>query len=100
MELRLKSKILFLTLAVCIAFSVIFSVILITANHEHDCIGESCPICLQIETVNNFHKTLKIMGFIASLALILTHLVRYQQKYTEFTPCPYSPIVFKVRSNS
>ena len=60
MEICQKRGILLLVPAVCIGFSTFFSETTIYSGHDHDCIGEGCPICLQIEAANNFLNTLKL----------------------------------------
>jgi hypothetical protein len=100
MELGSQRKVLFLALAACIAFSVLFAESLIADEHDHDCIGEGCPICLQIETTNNLLRTLKLAGLFCFLFVCTVFLSLTFQKYTEITICVFSPIALKVRFNS
>jgi hypothetical protein len=99
MELRSKRKVLFLALAVCIAFSILFAELVIADDHDHDCIGEGCPFCLQIETTNNLLKTLKLAGLFYFLTVCTVFISLAFQKYTEITICAFSPIALKVRFN-
>jgi hypothetical protein len=100
MELFPKRKILLFALATCIVFSVILSVILTTTSHDHDCKGEGCPICHQIEKVNNNLKTFKLAGFYMYISAFLLNRFAIFSKYSEFTFYLYSPIAIKVRFNS
>jgi len=99
MELCPKRKILFLAIAVCIAFSVVFAGNLAAGEIDHDCIGENCPYCLIIEAGQNFLKTLKTIGFLLFTAF-LTLFVHISKRYTELIAFTLSPVILKVRFNS
>ena len=100
MELCQKRKILFLAIAVCIAFSVIFTMDLAANDIDHDCTGENCPFCLHIETAKGFLKALKTAGSFTFLAGHLVFTATIHENYTECTIYSQSPIVLKVRFNS
>ena len=100
MELRFKRKALFLSLAVCIIFTVSFTEFLTADYYEHDCIEEGCPICLQIQMVANFLRTLKMASFTVFFASVLIFLAQTSKKLTEFVLLPYSPVTLKVRFNT
>jgi len=91
---------LFLTLAICIIFSVVSTVFLITNNLDHDCIGDSCHFCLIMKTVKNFLNTLKLAGLALFLTFCLVYQIRTHQKYTEYITYFHSPISLKVRCNT
>ena len=99
MELYSKRKILLLVLAVCIALPVIFAEVL-AADHGHDCIGEGCPVCLQIEAAAYFLKTLKPAGI--GLLLALCSVFSNQSGKNNNKPAAVfmSPVTLKVRYNS
>jgi len=99
MELRLKKKIPLLILAVCIFFAVIFAES-ISADHDHDCIGTDCPICLLIEAGNNFLKVLKLSGLLLLAAFLVYFTHVFYNKYVWLNACHLSPILLKVRFNS
>jgi hypothetical protein len=98
MELYSKRKILLLIPAVCIAFSVVFVETMTAA--EHDCTGEGCPVCLQIEAAQYFLKTLKLAGIGLFLAVCLVFSVQIHKKYAFSTPYSLSPVLLKDRFNS
>jgi hypothetical protein len=100
MELHPKRKLLFLILAVCIACSVVFTETLIAAGQNHDCTGEGCPVCLQIEAAGCFLKTLKLAGIGLFLAVCSLFSVQFHKKYACFSSYFLSPITLKVRFNS
>ncbi len=62
MEKRNRKFALLLALAVC--FITLFSSFYIAAEADHDCIGESCPLCYQISVCEN---TLKSLGYGAAV---------------------------------
>ena len=100
MEIRSKRKMLFLALAICIIFAVVFTELLASDDYEHDCVGEGCPICLQIQMTANFLRTLKMAGFTVFFAFVLIFLVQTPKKFTEFATLLYSPVALKVRFNT
>jgi len=100
MEPRSKMKIPLLILTACVAFSVVFAEILIADAHDHDCIGEGCPVCMRIEAAECFLKTLKLAGTGLLLAVCLAFTVQFHKKPAEFAACPLSPVSLKVRFNS
>jgi hypothetical protein len=100
MELCPQKKVLFLALAVCIAFSVIFAENIIADDHDHDCTGEGCPFCLGIETVYYFLISLKLGAFAVFLAVCPVLFIQTPIKRTECTISLHSPVALKVRFNS
>jgi hypothetical protein len=100
MELCPKRKVLFLALAVCMIFSLVFAELVLADAHDHDCIGEGCPVCLQIEAANNFFKSLKLAGLLYFLAVCAFFLFQTPPRNTEFAIYIHSPIDLKVRFNS
>ncbi|MDR0320670.1 MAG: hypothetical protein LBI28_04135 [Treponema sp.] len=100
MELRPKRKILFLALAVCIVFSVVFAEVVIADDLDHDCAGEGCPLCLTIETVHNFIRNLKLGGTAIFLVVCPMFLAQTPPQSAEFAFSLNSPVALKVRFNS
>ena len=96
-RVRPKRKILFLAIAVCIAFSVAFTENLAAGEIDHDCTGENCPYCLHIETAKGFLKTLKTAGSFSSLTSHLALTAKIPESNTECNIYPHSPIALKVR---
>jgi hypothetical protein len=100
MNLRSQNKIPLLLLSACIVFSVVFTVVLAADSHDHDCIGEDCPVCAHIEAAQSFLKTLKLAGIGLVLALCSIFSALIYIKDTNFFPCCLSPVMLKVRFNS
>jgi len=99
MELCQKKKILLLILAACIFFTIVFTETLSAADHNHDCIGSDCPICLVIEAGHNFLKTLKFtcLLFFAAFLTFSAHILTRNTRLNAFS---LSPVTLKVRFNS
>ena len=100
MGLRCKGRMLFLALAVCIAFSVVFAANLVAGEIDHDCTGENCTVCLHIETTKGFLKALKTAGSFTFLNGHLVFTAKIPENYAECNIYPHSPIALKVRFNS
>ena len=89
-----------LVLAICIAFSVVFTANLAAVDIDHDCTGENCPVCLHIETAKGFLKTLKTAGSFSSLTSHSVFTAKISENNAECNTYPHSPIALKVRFNS
>ena len=100
MQLCPKRKILLLVLAACITFSVVFTENLAAGEIDHDCTGENCPVCLNIETAKGFLNTLKSAGSFSSLTSHLVFTAKTPENSAECNIYPHSPIALKVRFNS
>jgi hypothetical protein len=102
MELFLGRKILLLVLAICIAFTVIFTEILIATDHDHnhDLIEEDCPICRQIEAANILLVALKLASLFVFFIAFLTIHDKFLPQYTQYFSIAISSFSLKVRFNS
>jgi hypothetical protein len=67
----------------------------IFVNLEHDCIGEHCSICLQIDVVQRLLECLAGVCVIAALAFYMHSFF----KLTAWRPAPRTPVALKVRCN-
>jgi hypothetical protein len=100
MEMRPGVKIIFLVLAACMAFSVVFSEAFIGGGHDHDCTGSECLICLQINAARNLLKILKISCAALFLGAFSIFSVIILLKSSRLNIYQFSPIILKVRNNS
>jgi len=100
MELNDKKKTLLLILAVFIVFGVVSAETLIAAEHDHDCIGENCPICLQIEVAKCFLRAFNLAGFIAFFIIFHAFFIQAHRIYYKLLYYFLTPIKLKVRFNS
>jgi hypothetical protein len=100
MKLYRKRKILLLILAVCIVFSVVSAETLIASEHDHICTGHSCHVCLQIEIVKCFLRTLNLAGIIFFISIFYPFIFLDNRIYNKFSYNIPTPIALKVRFNS
>jgi hypothetical protein len=100
MEMYRKRKILLLVLAACIVFSVVSAETLIADEHDHICTGHSCHVCLQIEIVKCFLRTLNLAGFILLFVVFFPFFSKVQYIYNKFFYYMLTPVALKVRFNS
>jgi hypothetical protein len=95
-----KREMLLLVPVVCISFSIFLSETTICSDHDHDCIGEGCPFCLQIETADNFLNTLKLASIYFFLAACFVFFTYTSKNSTGFNIYFLSLIGLKDRFNS
>ena len=85
-----KKKIITLLLAVAVLFVMLYSALFIAAHADHDCVGENCPICYQINVCKNTLKNLLLAVCTAAFAAAFTYTLcrcihvrtDYAQRYT------------------
>ena len=85
-----KKRIAALLLAVTILFVMLYSALFIAAEADHDCVGENCPICYQINVCQNTLKNLSLAVSAAAFAAAFTYTLcrgisvctDYAQSYT------------------
>lgn len=64
-------KIFVLLLAVLVLFMTIVSYRIIVEKAHHECIGEDCSVCIQLEEAASYLKSLKYVPILSFLAVIL-----------------------------
>ena len=85
-----KKRVLAALLAVAVLFVMLYSALFIAAHADHDCDGEDCPICYQINVCQNTLKNLSFAASAAALAAAFTYTLcrgisvctDYAQSYT------------------
>ena len=68
-----KKRIAALFLAMTVLFVVIYSALFIAVEADHDCVGENCPICYQINVCQNALKNLSLAVSAAGFAAVFTY---------------------------
>lgn len=68
-----KKRIAALLLAVTVLFVMLYSALFIAAETDHDCVGENCPICYQINVCQNTLKNLSLAVCAAAFAAAFTY---------------------------
>ena len=99
-ELKLKRKILLIVLAVCTVFSIVSAETLIAADIDHDCTDHACQICIKLETVKNFLKTIKLLSIISLSIASFAVYICIQKNISNLITYNLTPVMLKVRMNS
>ena len=68
-------RILFAAAAVIISAVLIFGVLFIAAEAEHDCMGEDCPVCAVINLFVNALKSLSRVSVFSALTAFFTFYI-------------------------
>ena len=85
-----KKKVIAVFLTVALLFVMLYSALFIAAEADHDCVGENCPICYQINVCQNALKNLSLAVCAAVFAAALPYTLcrgisvcaDYAQSYT------------------
>ena len=68
-----KKKVIAVFLTVALLFVMLYSALFIAAEADHDCVGENCPICYQINVCQNALKNLSLAVCAAAFAAAFTY---------------------------
>ena len=85
-----RKRIISLVVAAAVLFVMLYSALYIAAEANHDCVGENCPICYQINVCQNALKNLSLAVCAAVFAAALPYTLcrgisvctDYAQSYT------------------
>ena len=92
-----KKRIISLIVAVTVFFVMLYSVLYIAAEANHDCVGENCPICYQISVCENTLKNLSLAVCAVAFAAAFTYtLCRSISACADVTPT-YTLVLLKVK---
>ena len=87
----------FIVLTACLALAVVCAGIFVLTNLDHDCMGEHCAVCLQIEIAQNLLAGLGRIGIGALAAYpILQLLVTLRSRLT-IAIAPHTLVALKVK---
>lgn len=82
-----QNRVFSMLMAGIIAFALLFSVAFITVEANHDCSGDNCPICQQINTCQNILDGIALAGAAAGFVAALLHILyKLILPYTEDIP--------------
>ena len=89
-KMEAKKRIIAILLAATVLFVMLYSALFIAAEADHDCVGENCPICYQINVCQNMLKNFSLAVcpavFSAAFTYILCRSISartdYAQSYT------------------
>jgi hypothetical protein len=95
-----RNKIFIFSLTACLALAAISAETFVFTHIDHDCTGEDCPVCLQIEIARNALKCF-------ALALIATPLAAYTacanqtiKKNAYYFIRLVTPVTLNIKSNT
>lgn len=66
-----KKRIIAVIFAVLFALSLIFTFSFIFANANHECVGDECPICAEIQSCEDFLKSVTTVAVVAATAVVV-----------------------------
>ncbi len=68
-----RNRIIGIITALAVLFVILYSSLYIATEINHDCAGDNCSICCQINICRNTLKTLSLAFFAAATAALLTY---------------------------
>jgi hypothetical protein len=91
---------LFIVLAVFFVFAAVFGGVYVFDHLDHDCIGETCHVCLQIETIQTLLKGFVLAGIAGFFSTLEVRAKTF--KRSSFYPRRLLPnmVSLKVRFNA
>lgn len=78
------NKIISVTMLILLLLGIFFSYDYIISHKDHDCLGKSCSVCMQIEEAVRFVSTLK---YTPILSLAMTVLCIFIGRNASFIKC-------------
>ena len=73
--MKKKNRIIAILLAVMVLFVMLYSALFIVAEVGHDCTGENCPVCYQINVCQNTLKNLSFVVCAVVFSIAFTHIL-------------------------
>ena len=77
MERKKRNRIAALLLAVTVLVITLYSALFVAAEADHDCVGEGCPICYQVEACQNTLKGLSLAVCVTAVAVAFIYVQVY-----------------------
>lgn len=84
-------------LALLVAFLMLFSVVYIALEADHDCCGEGCAVCAQIQACEDLLRNLMTASVLAAALWCLYALNRVSADADRFVFQPHTLIALKVK---
>ncbi|GHV92543.1 hypothetical protein AGMMS50268_30460 [Spirochaetia bacterium] len=89
-----------IVLTVFLALSAVFAEGFVFTHLDHDCIGDHCSVCLQIEIAQNVLEGLGRIGLCALAAGLITQILVIIKNRLRFSFFPQTLVGLKVQYNS
>ncbi len=93
----IKSKRLASVLVLLMACIMLFSVLFIALEADHDCCGEGCAICAQIQVFEDLFRSLMTAAALVAASWCLYTLSRVFSDTDRCSVYPHTLIVLKVK---
>ncbi|MDR0878819.1 MAG: hypothetical protein LBN21_12265 [Treponema sp.] len=95
-----RNRLLLIALTVFLVFTAVFAEGFVFTHLDHDCIGEHCSVCLQIQIAQSLLEGLARFGIFAIAAgLILQTFVIIKSRLS-FVTIPLTLVELKIKYNS
>jgi hypothetical protein len=91
------SRLSFLVLTACLAIAVVSADVFVFTHLDHDCNGEHCAVCLQIQIAQNMLEGLGRAGVMGTVAFFFAATVKTVKSASSFYARSTSPILIKVK---
>lgn len=95
-----KKRALTLLLAAFFVVFFLLSAAFLTEEAHHDCVGDGCPICMQMSALQNFFKQLDTGAALTAAVLVLHLIFRCMPLRWDSFFLVTSPVRLKVRMNN
>ncbi|GHV82950.1 hypothetical protein AGMMS50212_02900 [Spirochaetia bacterium] len=95
-----QKRLTLIVLTACLALAAVFAESFVFTNLDHDCLGEHCSVCLQIEIAQNVLEGLGRIGLFALAACIILQILVIIKNRLRFSFFPQTLVGLKVQYNS
>jgi hypothetical protein len=95
-----RKRLLLIVLAVCLALAALSAEVFVLTHIDHDCEGEECPVCAQIEIAQNALKALGLACIAAALAVFIPDADLFVKQARRFFTGLATPITLHVKSTT
>ncbi|MDR1216609.1 MAG: hypothetical protein LBK25_08005 [Treponema sp.] len=96
----LQKRFWLIVLTACLTVIAIFAEFFICTHLDHDCVGDACSICLQIEVAQHLLEKLGRLGAMALLAFALGNYTKILVKLSVVFCSSITPVSLKIKINT
>ncbi|GHU92154.1 hypothetical protein FACS189479_00160 [Spirochaetia bacterium] len=89
-----------IVLTACLALAAVFAEGFVFTSLDHDCTGEHCSVCLQIEIAQNLLKGLGRIGLFALAACLIPQTTLIIKSRLSLALAPQTLVGLKTKYNS
>jgi hypothetical protein len=89
-----------IVLTACLALAAVFAESFVFTHLDHDCIGEHCSVCLQIEIAQSLLQGLGRIGLLALAACLVPQIFKAIKSRLSFAVIPLTLVGLKIKYNS